>query len=479
MSLDQETNKRGGEFMEAVAANGVKQHPQTWAVVGGGILGMTLALRLRERGESVTLFEAAPEMGGVAAAWQIGDIVWDKHYHVTLLSDSHLRALLDDLGLTDRIRWVETKTGVFSEDGLFSVSNTIEFLRFPGLSFLAKARLGWTILYGSRIRNWRKLENVDVEAWLRRHSGSRATEKFWLPLLRSKLGDNYRSTSAAFIWATIQRLYAARRSGLKKEMFGYVRGGYATVLDLFVAALVSSGIELRPSSKVMQVSADEGGVRIDLDSGAEHFEKVVLTVASPIAAKLVGGLTDEEQRLLAGVKHQGIICASVLTEKKLSDFYVINLTSGDLPFTGVIEMSALVEPQDLGGNALIYLPRYCDPEADAFTWSDDTLRELFLSGLSSMFSGFHESQVKAFQVSRVRLLTPIASLGYSQRVPPMKTSVRGVYTVNASQILNGTLNVNETLQLAARALPVLLGDASDSVELLDRDVAPLRALTRQ
>ena len=37
--------------------------------------------------------------------------------------------------------------------------------------------------------------------------------------------------AASFIWATIQRLYAARRSGLKKEMFGYVPGGYAHVLD--------------------------------------------------------------------------------------------------------------------------------------------------------------------------------------------------------------------------------------------------------
>ena len=45
------------------------------------------------------------------------------------------------------------------------------------------------------------------------------------PLLRAKLGDAYQAASAAFIWATIQRLYAARRSGLKKEMFGYVPGG--------------------------------------------------------------------------------------------------------------------------------------------------------------------------------------------------------------------------------------------------------------
>jgi hypothetical protein len=44
--------------------------------------------------------------------------------------------------------------------------------------------------------------------------------RIWLPLLKSKLGDNYRITSASFIWATIARMYAARRSGLKREMFG-------------------------------------------------------------------------------------------------------------------------------------------------------------------------------------------------------------------------------------------------------------------
>src|SRR5262249_48368757 len=67
---------------------------QSWAVVGGGFLGMTLALRLAQQGQSVTLFEAAPFLGGVAAPWRLGDLVWDRHYHVILSSDAHLRALL-------------------------------------------------------------------------------------------------------------------------------------------------------------------------------------------------------------------------------------------------------------------------------------------------------------------------------------------------------------------------------------------------
>ena len=46
-----------------------------WGIVGGGMLGMTLAHRLRQQGKRVTLIEAAPQLGGLASAWQVGDVV--------------------------------------------------------------------------------------------------------------------------------------------------------------------------------------------------------------------------------------------------------------------------------------------------------------------------------------------------------------------------------------------------------------------
>src|SRR3954447_23244138 len=67
------------------------------AVVGSGFLGMTLALRLAQAGHRVTLFESAGEIGGLASAWEIGGYTWDKHYHVTLASDSHTRGLVEEL----------------------------------------------------------------------------------------------------------------------------------------------------------------------------------------------------------------------------------------------------------------------------------------------------------------------------------------------------------------------------------------------
>jgi protoporphyrinogen oxidase len=115
-------------------------------------------------------------------------------------------------------------------------------MRFPPLGWWDKLRLGATIIRASRIRDWRRLEEIPAVDWLARWSGRRTLERLWVPLLRAKLGENYRLASAAFIWAIITRMYAARRTGLKKEMFGYVEGGYARILERFTGVLAAEGV---------------------------------------------------------------------------------------------------------------------------------------------------------------------------------------------------------------------------------------------
>lgn len=445
-----------------------------WGVVGGGMLGMALALWLSDQGHEVTLIEGDDKLGGLAAPWQIGDVTWDRHYHVILNSDRHVIALLDRLGLSGDIRWVETKTGVLAGGKLHSVSNAIEYLRYPQLRMIDKARMAWTIVYGSRLRDWRTLERQSVESWLRRHSGNRAFEQFWLPLLRSKLGDNYRRTSAAFIWTTIQRLYAARRSGLKKEMFGYVSGGYDRIILELEKALIEAGVEIRTGERAASVTASPAGVTVANGTAEEIFERVVLTTAAPLTARIVEGLSDDERNRMNGVAYQGIVCASILSDTGLGGFYVTNITD-PAPFTGIIEMTTLIDPVEVGGHHLVYLPRYTTVEDEILGLSDQEIEVRFVDALARMFPGFGPHHVKAFRVSRVPFVFPIPTLGYSERVPPMQTTVPGVYAVNSAQILNGTLNVNETLQLAARALPVLTGDLTYAPEVLEADVAPVGA----
>ncbi|CAN5597453.1 NAD(P)/FAD-dependent oxidoreductase [soil metagenome] len=465
---------------------------QNIAIIGSGFLGLTLALRLAENGAKVTVFESASEIGGLAGAWQIGDdIVWDKHYHVTLLSDSFTRKIVEEIGLADEFEWVETKTGFYTDGKLVSMSNTLEFLQFPPLDLISKFRLGATVFYASKVKDWKALEKISVEDWLTKISGKRTFEKMWKPLLKAKLGEAYKETSAAFIWATIQRMYAARNSGLKKEMFGYVRGGYARILEKLGEHLREKGVEICLNSRVETIEKSDNGKIVLTAKGAKDakeiivkesevavsnavfdgsdarktvpknfasfasfavknsFDQAILTCPSNIAAKICPQLTESEKAKLTNIKYQGIVCASVLMKKSLSEFYVTNITD-ETPFTGIIEMSALVDKSEFGGNALVYLPKYVAPDDELFEKSDAEIKELFLNALEKMYAHFKREDVLAFKISRVRQVFPLPMIDYSANVPDVKTSLENVFIVNSAQITNGTLNVNETIQLAER-----------------------------
>jgi len=436
---------------------------QRWAVVGGGILGMTLALRLAQRGQTVTLIEKRPQLGGLASTWSLGDVVWDRHYHVTLMSDSYTRDILRELELEQEMEWVTTRTGFYTNGRLYPMSTSLQFLLFPPLGPISKARLGGTILHASKLSDWKSLEHIPVEDWLRKWSGNATFEQIWLPLLRAKLGDAYERTSAAFIWATIQRMYAARRSGLKQEMFGYMPGGYARILDTFRSRLEAEGVHIFQGADVCAV-ADEPtrDVRVELKGGTRiRFDRVVLTTPAPIASHLCPGLSQNEQDLLGGVEYQGIVCSSILLKKPLARYYITNITDSWVPFTGIIEMSALVDRKQFGGQSLIYLPKYVPSGDPAFEVPDHEWGELAMETLTRMYSGFDPADVVAFRVSRERFVYALPTLGYSTRIPPRYTSLPGVSIVNSAQILNGTLNVNETVRLAEEAIEGLLSDTTE------------------
>jgi protoporphyrinogen oxidase len=126
-----------------------------------------------------------------------------------------------------------------------------------------------------------------------------------------------------------------------------------------------------------------------------------------------------------------------------------------VPFSAVIDKSNVVDRREWNGRALAYLPKYVRPDDPLFEESDATIEATFLAALERMYPGFSPSRVRAFRVSRVRNVFPIATLGYSKRLPPIATSVPGVYTLNSAHIVNGTLNVNETVQLVERGLAAL------------------------
>ena len=441
------------------------------AVIGGGLSGLQCARRFAEAGHAVTLFEGRESLGGLADAWTLGvpgqaPLRWDRHYHVTLLSDAHTRDFYAFAGVPgDDLRWVRTRTGFFDGRAVHDLTSGLDFLKLPALPLHAKLRLAASILYASRVTDADRLDRVPVEGWLVRLGGRTLFERLWKPLLQAKLGDAWQESSAAFIWATIQRLYAARRSGLKEEMFGHPAGGYAAVMAGAAEALGRLGVDLRTGAAVREIDA-ERRVRLAGGAASSPFDRVVLTTTPKVAAGLLPGLPGADAAALRSIDFQGIVCAAAVLDGPLDPRRRNYLTylAGEraLPFTAVVEMSAFVDPDaeaGFGGRGLVYLPRYAPADDPFFSMGDDAVRDAFSAGLAEVCPGFSPERLLAFRVSRVREVFPLPTLGFAARVPAVDTALPGVHLIGAAQVRHATLNANDTLRWADEACgSVLSGD---------------------
>ena len=72
------------------------------SVVGGGLAGITAALRLADAGCEVTLLEARPKLGGLTYSFQRGELSVDNGQHVFLRCCTAYLDLLDRLGVADQ-----------------------------------------------------------------------------------------------------------------------------------------------------------------------------------------------------------------------------------------------------------------------------------------------------------------------------------------------------------------------------------------
>jgi len=283
-------------------------------------------------------------------------------------------------------------------------------------------------------------------------------EKMWAPLLKCKLGSCREEASAAFIWATIVRLYSTRdKSAGQKERLGYVTGGYRTVFLRLVEEIERMGGAIKVGAAVRLVSAGKNGsIEFVTRQDRLAFDGAVVTSPSHIIAKIIPDLSREYLRKLDSVKYLGVVCAVLVLRRQLTPFYVTNLTADDLPFTGIIEMTNLISLEETNGRHLVYLPKYTAPGDRLFEASDDEVWKIFAQDLWKIFPDLRDEDIERRYVVRERLVQPLPVLHYSDLVPAMETGIPNLLVANTTQIVNSTLNNNEMVKIAHQAVDLFL-----------------------
>src|SRR5690349_24734691 len=109
-------------------------------VIGAGLMGLAAAYHALKQGHSVTVLEAAPEPGGMAAHFDLGGISIERFYHFVCKADRATFDLLQELQLADKMCWVPTTMGYYVDGHLHKWGDPFSLLAFPKLTLLQKLR---------------------------------------------------------------------------------------------------------------------------------------------------------------------------------------------------------------------------------------------------------------------------------------------------------------------------------------------------
>jgi protoporphyrinogen oxidase len=138
----------------------------------------------------------------------------------------------------------------------------------------------------------------------------------------------------------------------------------------------------------------------------------------------------------------------------------VNITDGSIPFTGVIETTAYIDPQYVGGHHLVYLPKYTAPGSEWQAKPAEEIKTIWMQNLRRMFPDFDESRVKYFLVHRERYVEPLHGLDSTSRIPAVKTPIPRLFLATTSQIYPALTNGESVTRHARDAASLVLKEAA-------------------
>lgn len=426
-------------------------------IIGGGIMGVCLGYYLSACGAEVEIFEASPTLGGLAGLITLEDgTKVDRFYHALLSSDNHLSELCTQLGIANQLRFHETRMGFFYRGRIHSMNNVVEFLRFPPLGWVDRFRLGLTVLYAQFIKDWHRLEKISVEKWLLALSGKGTYKNIWLPMLKAKFDGGFENTPATYIWSRLVRMKSTRSGADQKERAGHLIGGYMTLIEAITARTLATGGLVHLRKPVTRVDI-ENGRAVGIVSGNElhRFDAIVSTIQPPVFQRMIPGAPLDYRELLGSTQYLGIVCPLLVLDRPLSGYWTINITDEDLPFTGIIETTSYIDPQYVGGNHLVYLPKYTAPGSRYQEAGDEEIKAEWLSRLEMMFPSFQRSWMRSFQVHRERYVEPLHTLNGTHLIPPVQSPIKNLYLASNAQIYPALTNV-ESISRKAQDVAALI-----------------------
>ena len=429
-------------------------------VIGGGVAGMTTAYRLMQGGHEVALYEASDALGGLVRTFEVGGTRLEAYYHHLFSTDTTIIDLIGELGLGDRLKWIESKVGWFDDGKIYPFVTPMDLARFGPLPFIDRVKLG---LMGVRLRgkeDWAEFERITCKDWIEKNVSKKVFEKVWGPLLEGKYGDAYDQVAMAWLWSKIHLRFQSRQGVSQKERLGYLIGSFALYIDEMERRMRDGGVAIHLNAAVQQITCEGSrATGLVLADGAKvEADAVVAAVPSLLFKKLAPPLPEDYSAKLEHVRWQGAVCMVVTMSRSLSPIYWMNIGDRQMPFLALVEHTNFIGPENYGGDHILYISNYLPQDHAYFGMDDVELWQIFEPALKRVNPAFSSDWVKQRWLFKAPYAQPIIGLEYSKYRPEHRTPIDGLYLETMTQIYPEDRGQNYSIKMGDEVARMVVED---------------------
>jgi protoporphyrinogen oxidase len=431
------------------------------AVIGAGVCGLVAARRVAAAGHGVDVYERWPGLGGQAATIDVGGgHLLERYYHHLFTTDRHIARLYDELGMPDELEWRPSSVAMFAHGRQWPFTSPLDLLRFGPLPPFDRVRMGAAVVALQRLANDRApYERVTARAWIERYMGRAAWREVWGPMLRGKFGARADDIAMVWIW---NKLRLRRGEDAREEHLGYPRRSFEPLFTALRAEIEAHGGRVLIDCPAVRIAPDlevtfgaPGSFRSGHDprrfeaAGSERYDRVLATVPNDVFAQL----TDLPE---APIEYFAALCLLLELDRPFSEYYWTNVADRELPFVGLIEHTNFVEPSRYDGRRFLYIANYLEHGHELLSLDADALLERYLPGLRRVNGAFDTSWVRGKWLHREPAAQPIVTVGYHERIPPLRTPAPGLVLANTTQVYPEDRGTNYAVRLGNDAAEALL-----------------------
>lgn len=406
-------------------------------IIGAGYSGLTIAKELIEKGQDVTIFEKQPYVGGMVDTIEIFDTRLEKYYRHIFKSDKEAIQLIKDMGLEKELIWPATKMGYLTNKRPYLFGTPISLLKFKPLNFIQKLRFGFNVIHIKLINDYKKLEKVTAEKWLKDRIGDKVYSQVWEPLLISKFGEKKDKISMAWLWGKIKlRSTSTTPEG---EQLGYIKGSYQKLTDNLYKFLIDKKVNIKLETSVNEVIKQNDKYIIEYNSNGkkekEEFDIIVSTIDYRSFEKLFNKyMNSEEKNKIEKVNYTSARTMMIVANKSFSPFYWLNIGDNDIPFGGIIEHTNFIDKSNYNNNHILYISNYMTEDNKLYNLSKEELLKEYMKSLTKINKEFTMKNIKDYYVFDEKYAQPIIECNYSEYIMDDKLQNEKIYLCTMPQI---------------------------------------------